>query len=227
MERDVLRQYLAEGMSLEQIGRLIGKHPSTVGYWVSKHGMAAHGRAKHASKGGLPRDELRILVEQGNTLAVIAERFDVSITTVRYWIKRHGLPRPQTVRREAITQAIESGRRTLFRECRTHGWTTFVIENGGRARCRQCRMDRVAKWRRRTKAKLVEEAGGCCRICGYDRCLAALQFHHKDPTTKSFALSLRGVTRSLEQLREEAKKCVLVCANCHAAVEVGHLKLDS
>ena len=106
-----------------------------------------------------------------------------------------------------------------------HGWTDFVIENSGRTRCRKCRMERVAEWRRRTKARLVQEAGGKCAACGYERCLAALQFHHLDPGKKSFALSLRGVTRSMDKLREEAAKCALLCANCHAEVEAGRLKL--
>jgi hypothetical protein len=100
-----------------------------------------------------------------------------------------------------------------------------VIENSGRARCRKCRIERVSEWRRRTKARLVEETGGKCEICGYDRCFAALQFHHRDPSEKSFALSLRGRIRSIDRLRAEAAKCVLLCANCHAAVEVGQLKL--
>lgn len=138
---------------------------------------------------------------------------------------RGAVRRPHVVRRWEIDRAIEEGRRTLHRDCKKHGWTAFVIENSGRTRCRQCRMERVAEWRRRAKARLVEEAGGCCEICGYDRCLAALQFHHRDPKKKSFALSLRGVTRSMDKLREEAAKCALLCANCHAAVEVGRLKL--
>ena len=58
-------------------------------------------------------------------------------------------------------------------------------------------------------------------LCGYNRWLAALEFHHLEPEKKSFALSLRGVTRSIAKLREKAKKCVLLCANCHAEVEVG------
>ena len=86
-------------------------------------------------------------------------------------------------------------------------------------------MDRVAAWRRRAKQVLVREAGGQCHLCGYDRCLAALEFHHLDPREKAFALSLRGVTRSLDALREEAAKCVLLCANCHAEVEVGFSKV--
>ena len=56
-------------------------------------------------------------------------------------------------------------------------------------------------------------------LCGYAECHAALQFHHVDPSQKSFALSREGVTRSLAQAREEAAKCVLLCANCHAKVE--------
>ncbi len=109
MDRDHLVRLLAEGLSLEQIGVIVGRHPSTVAYWLARHGLRANGSAKHAARGGLPRDELAALVEQGNTLAVIAERLDVSISTVRHWIGRYGLPRPHTIRREEISRAIEAG----------------------------------------------------------------------------------------------------------------------
>ena len=90
-----------------------------------------------------------------------------------------------------------------------------------------CAQQRVAERRRRVKQILVEEAGGCCAECGYDRCCAALQFHHVDPSRKSFALSREGVTRSLDRAREEARKCVLLCANCHAEVEGGVRVLEA
>lgn len=67
----------------------------------------------------------------------------------------------------------------------------------------------------------MKEAGGSCRLCGYDRYAGALQFHHLDPDAKRFALSVRGLTRSLEAARRESRKCVLLCANCHAEVEAG------
>jgi hypothetical protein len=67
----------------------------------------------------------------------------------------------------------------------------------------------------------VTEAGGCCRLCGYDRCVAALQFHHVDPEEKSFGLGCAGLTRGIAKARAEADKCVLLCANCHAEVEAG------
>jgi hypothetical protein len=85
----------------------------------------------------------------------------------------------------------------------------------------------VSAWRRRVKRILVEEAGGKCRLCGYDRCHRALQFHHLQADEKRFALSHKGVTRSLAEAREEALKCVLLCANCHAEVETGYPVLDS
>ena len=67
----------------------------------------------------------------------------------------------------------------------------------------------------------MDEAGGRCVRCGFDRSSAALEFHHLDPRTKSFGLAQRGMTRSIEEVRREAGKCVLLCANCHAEIESG------
>jgi hypothetical protein len=72
---------------------------------------------------------------------------------------------------------------------------------------------------------LVEEAGGSCRLCGYDRYAGALEFHHVDAAQKSFSLGHKGVTRSLALAREEARKCILLCSNCHAEVEGGIVKI--
>jgi 5-methylcytosine-specific restriction endonuclease McrA len=68
---------------------------------------------------------------------------------------------------------------------------------------------------------LIAEFGGACQICGYDRFPGALQFHHRDPQSKAFGIALDGAARSLAGAREEAAKCVLLCANCHAEVEWG------
>jgi len=49
--------------------------------------------------------------------------------------------------------------------------------------------DAVKAARRRIKADSIEYKGGKCRICGYDRCDGALQFHHLDPSKKDFQIS--------------------------------------
>jgi hypothetical protein len=77
------------------------------------------------------------------------------------------------------------------------------------------------------KEILVAEAGGACATCGFAAYVGALQFHHRDPATKSFEVSRQRITRSLSRLRQEAQKCVLLCANCHAMVEAGLLKLPA
>ena len=59
------------------------------------------------------------------------------------------------------------------------------------------------------------------------RCSSNRHFHHVDPAQKAFAVSLRGVTRSLAAARAEAAKCVLLCSNCHAEVEHGSAQLPN
>lgn len=68
---------------------------------------------------------------------------------------------------------------------------------------------------------LVEEHGGACTLCGYNRSQRALHFHHVDPQNKSFNVSFKGKTSSIKKMREEAAKCALVCSNCHAEIEDG------
>ncbi len=103
-----------------------------------------------------------------------------------------------------------------------HGETEFAIVGSEcRLRCKRCRAEAVARRRRKIKRILVEEAGGRCQICGYDGSFVALEFHHLDPTKKSFGVAQRGITRSIDKVREEVRKCILICANCHAEVEAG------
>jgi transposase len=226
VNRSFLEQCLAEGMSLEAIGRAADRHPSTVSYWLKKHDLGANGRARHSPRDGISRAQLEPLVASGATLREIAATLGRSQSSVRYWIEQHRLERPIQVRNRRRDEALSDGHRTIVQACPEHGETPHIIESGGRVRCKRCRQERVAEWRRRAKLRLIAEAGGRCRLCGYDRCPAALEFHHLDPTTKSFGLSARGLGRSMERLREEASKCILLCSNCHAEVEVGARSID-
>ena len=71
--------------------------------------------------------------------------------------------------------------------------------------------------RRKLKEKLVEYKGGKCEICGYDKCIAALDFHHLDPNEKEYAIC-NGDYKSFEKVKKEVDKCILVCANCHREI---------
>ena len=106
-------------------------------------------------------------------------------------------------------------------ECKKHGLTSFVREtwNPKQIRCKKCRTERVARRRREVKRMLVVALGGKCAKCGYNKCVEALDFHHLNPEEKSFGLSASGYTRSFEKALAEAKKCILICANCHREIE--------
>ena len=78
------------------------------------------------------------------------------------------------------------------------------------------------------KKALVEYKGGRCAICGYDKNIAVLSFHHTQETEnnkKEYNISTKMGNRcSLEFLKKEADKCILVCENCHR--EIHQKKLD-
>jgi transposase len=217
MDRPWLAQQLAAGRSIEAIAREVDRDPSTVAYWVSKHGLVSTHAEKHAARGGITRDKLEPLVAQAYTVEQIAEQLGFGATTVRYWLRRHGLTTARTV-----APAPEDRPREILRRCRRHGVTVHLLTaRGKRYRCKRCRAEAVSARRRRVKLALVAEAGGACCLCGYERYPGALQFHHLHPSEKSFAIADRGLARSMERARAEARKCVLVCANCHAELEAG------
>jgi DNA-binding transcriptional MerR regulator len=224
MERDQLRHWLDEGLSLSAIGAIVERHPSTVAYWVQKHGLAANGRAKHAPRMGLSRAQLEPLVARGLTIRAISQSLGVSPSTVRHWMTKFGFSTKRSHRNRHIGGDLKPSR--IVDDCPHHGETEFILEGRGAYRCRRCRSESVSRWRQRLKATLIADAGGACALCGYSRHPAALQFHHLDPSIKEFSLSHKGVTRSLVRARAEARKCILLCANCHAEVEAGAASLS-
>jgi transposase len=225
MESDWLASRLADGRSIESIAREAGRSPSTIGYWVNKHGLTAAHVAKHAARGGIERAELEALVALGTPIRAMAEQLGVSYTTVRHWLKRYSLVTPRAQRLASTRSARDDGVNDGIVSCPVHGPTRHVRRKDGGLRCLACRSEAVSRRRRRVKALLVEEAGGCCAMCGYADSAGALHFHHVDPTAKSFAVGAAGLTRSLAKARAEAAKCVLLCARCHAEVELGVKRL--
>lgn len=71
------------------------------------------------------------------------------------------------------------------------------------------------------KKELVKYKGGACSICGYNKNISALSFHHINDQDyqKEYDISTRMGNRcSLETLKKEVDKCVLVCENCHREI---------
>lgn len=66
------------------------------------------------------------------------------------------------------------------------------------------------------KRLAVEMMGGKCSICGYDKNLASLDFHHKDSTTKEASIGNMVAHHLWDKVKIELEKCVLLCRNCHS-----------
>src|SRR4051794_35949778 len=121
MDEHWLAERLQAGDSIEQIARAVGRHPSTVSYWVNKHGLTSLHARKHVARGGLQREDLVRLIESGMSIRQIADELDRSTATIRHWLKRHGLKTSaaQRLRRDGSTAA------KVIRDCPRHGWTWF------------------------------------------------------------------------------------------------------
>ena len=76
--------------------------------------------------------------------------------------------------------------------------------------------------RKKVRQMAIDRKGGKCEICGYNRCIDALEFHHNDLSDKKFGISEKGYTRSWKEVEKELDKCIMICANCHREL---HAKL--
>jgi hypothetical protein len=104
----------------------------------------------------------------------------------------------------------------IQRQCKKHGLVKFYKSSltADVWKCSKCNNERVAEKRRDNKRQLIFAFGGKCQRCSYDRCIGALEFHHRDSSQKEFNVG-SGNTKSLAKLMIEAAKCDLICSNCH------------
>lgn len=81
-------------------------------------------------------------------------------------------------------------------------------------------------WALEQKRKAVEYKGGKCVVCGYSKCFAAMDFHHKNPLEKDgYGTGALKQHWSFERNKKELDKCVLVCVRCHREIHVGETTL--
>jgi transposase len=97
VEREWLAKRLEAGASIEAIAREVNRHPSSVAYWVHKHGLSSLHAVRHAPRGGIERDDLVELIAEGLSIRGIAERLGLSSArSATGWAGtacRHGAPR--------------------------------------------------------------------------------------------------------------------------------------
>ena len=104
-----------------------------------------------------------------------------------------------------------------------------LYKSGSRERwkCLKCQAEAVQKRRDKVKILSVAYKGGKCQVCGYDKYVGALEFHHINPEEKDFGIASKGYTYSWDKVKKEIDKCVLICANCHREIHAGIISCPS
>lgn len=102
-------------------------------------------------------------------------------------------------------------------KCKWHLCKNETNEIGPKSFCSsKCKSKHyVQKRRMHLKMLAVEYKGGKCELCGYNKCIDAFDFHHKNSLEKDFGISASGNTKSWNKIQKEIDKCLLLCANCH------------
>ncbi len=60
----------------------------------------------------------------------------------------------------------------------------------------------------------------CCEICGYNKCLDCLDFHHTEPHNKTIEFriyrnTINDISDISEHIKNELNTCKVICRNCH------------
>lgn len=122
--------------------------------------------------------------------------------------------------RDRLKKGINSAEHTCLK-C----GKTFLIKDYAfnRKYCYECLPQAAsggAAMRRLVKQWALDYKGHQCCICGYNKCDAALEFHHRDPSKKDFIISDNNMSLNWPIIQQELDKCDLVCANCHREIHM-------
>ena len=171
----------------------------------------------------MKKEELEMMINEGKSLNQISKETGKSLTTVRYWVKK--LEIEFTTKNFSNQGTKEYGEFRYCPSCKKNCKTSEFHNRRGKKNssvyCKKCTTSQTLSRLQKLKKQMVDYKGGCCQICGYDKYMGALEFHHIDPTQKDFNLSrMKQYTFDIK-VTNELDKCILVCSNCHREIHGG------
>lgn len=126
-------------------------------------------------------ETLKKYVDDNLSTRKIAKELSISQGTVKYWLKKHGLKTQPYPEGYSCKYCGESDEDKMMRS-----------GNGNHAKriCKKCHNERTKERQRENIRLATEYKGGKCERCGYDKCINALEFHHRNPHEKTLTTSL-------------------------------------
>lgn len=166
---------------------------------------------------------LQELVDRNLSLNEISEKTGTCQSNVRYWMNKHGLKTKIAKNNKGgAANKTKAWRKPPF-ACPVCGETNperFYRRKGrntNHLRCKTCHCEEQKQRVKNYKKQAVDYKGGKCVRCGYDKCLASLDFHHIDPKQKDQNWA-KMHHWAFDKIKKELDKCILVCKNCHGEI---------
>lgn len=160
---------------------------------------------------------LQQLIGENKSTYQIAKSTNKSQTTVRYWLNKYNLK--TTYNESTITETHKTcakcNKNKLHKEF--YGKFQNKQDHNLSSYCKTCSNFAVLKRQQLFKQNCIDYKGGKCSVCAYDKCNAALEFHHLDPNQKDFSIADSNSVFTNE-VKHELDKCILLCANCHREI---------
>jgi hypothetical protein len=162
----------------------------------------------------MEKELLKKSVDKKMTTRQMGYEFNLSQTTIRYWLKKYELKSKSREKTERVCPRC-SKEKKLVEFYQRKG------KAGASSYCKPCTNEQTAERQRGFKIIAVKYKGGCCEKCGYDKYCGALEFHHLDPKEKDFQLGGIKLLKLTDSVKKELDKCILVCSNCHREIHGG------
>lgn len=167
-------------------------------------------------------NELKGYLDRNLTLRQISSESKKCFSSIRYWMKKHKLkPNFKNFKQGYDYNATKKiiGDKRYCPNCKKYlVMSEFYLrrKNNCSGWCKSCVSKDTINRGRKIKLECIEYKGGACKNCGYNKCQAALDFHHRNPKEKDFSICKRYSACKLnDKIKKELDKCDLLCANCH------------
>lgn len=155
----------------------------------------------------MTKEILKQMLDDGLNTQQMAERLNCTRRTISNAINRNNLESPRNKNIRLNIKYCAGCNKTLDRSF----FYTKYKKNS--SLCKNCILSNNKSNRHIIKQQCVNYLGGSCSKCGYNKCLAALDFHHLDPKQKD--KEYINFRFTFEKMKSELDKCILLCANCH------------
>jgi predicted transcriptional regulator len=162
---------------------------------------------------------IKNLIDKGYSTWKISKTLNFSQTNIRYWLKKYKLKTNLTSKKDNNTEELFQVTDRKCPKCKeVKSVENFYNRRNGKGNsvyCKKCSNKEVTNRQRKFKEKCVAYKGGKCEICGYNKCVGALDFHHQDRSEKDFGIAQKKTYKYDSSIERELDKCMLLCSNCH------------